>query len=50
MDKERSQLQTELALHRGYSMLLAEDLPAVHLPILAAIKILGRGPIIPPFE
>ena len=50
MDREWSQFQTKLALHQGYSMLLAGELRAAHLPVPATPYILGRGPIIPPFE
>lgn len=50
MDRERSQFQTELALHQGYSMLVVGELRAARLPILATIEILSLGPIIPHFE
>ena len=50
MDREWSQFQIELALHQGYSMLLARELRVAYLPIETAPEILGQGPIIPPFE
>ena len=50
MDKERSQFQTELALHQGYSMLLAGELRVARLPISAALEIPSQGPIIRPFR
>ena len=34
----------------GYIMLLARELRVACIPVLATPQILGRGPIIPPFE
>ena len=50
MDRERSQFQSELALHQGYSMLLAGELRTAHIPFPATPHILGQRPIIPQFE
>ena len=41
MDRKHSQFQIELALHQGYSMLLARELRMAHLPIPTAPKIPG---------
>ena len=50
MDRKRSKFQTKRIIHQGYSMLLIGELQAAPIPVLTALEIPGRGPIIPPFK
>ena len=48
--REQSQLQSEVALHYVYCMLLVGKLRVAHIPVPVAPQIPGRGPIIPSFK
>ena len=49
-ERERSQLQSELAMLHGYTMNLMGKLQVARIPIPPSPYILGCGPIIPPYE
>ena len=49
-ERERSQLQSELAMLYGYTMILTGELQAARILVLPSPQILGRGPIVPPYE
>ena len=48
--REKSQLQSELAMLYGHTMILVEELRVARIPVPPSPQILGRGPIIPPYK
>ena len=50
VEKERSQLQSELAMFYSYTMALTRELRTVCIPVLPPPQIPGRGPVIPLHE